>query len=114
MPNLRLMTIDDVEDDADLRKCLRNNIKVATYLSIQLAMMAGTLGAMLKHHDKMFGKNRRRYVVRPILLASGVVMLIARFLRLAGKRFEIEYGPELQAAGRRKNKPRGRVMKFGD
>jgi hypothetical protein len=109
----RVFTIDDVQNDEDLRRYFANNRKLITWLAREYANSAAGLSAMLKPHDQRSRKKRRSKVVRPMALAAAVLILISKYLTLAAKRFEVEYREEIQASGR---KPRrtNRTMNFGD
>ncbi|GGK32300.1 hypothetical protein GCM10010124_26350 [Pilimelia terevasa] len=110
----RLMTIDDVVTDKELRAYFRTYAKALAYHARELAMAAGTLGAMLRIHDQRASRKRAGQIVRPIALASVLMFAAARYLKLACRRFETQYAPELQAAGRRKKRSGRRELKFGD
>ncbi|NUR59424.1 MAG: hypothetical protein HOV87_12260 [Catenulispora sp.] len=109
---IRIATIDDVETDEDLVKFLQYNRKMMLVFAREYASSAAELGAMLKVHDKRSGVRRRHKVVRPIALAAGVMILICRYMSLAAKRFQVEYAPEIEAAGRR-SRTGNRTIRFG-
>jgi hypothetical protein len=102
MPTIRVMTIADVHNDQDLKDYYKYNRKMMTYLAREYAATAAELGAMLKAHDQRYGKKRRGKVVRPLALAAGVLVLVSRYITLSAKRFDVEYAPELDRAGRKK------------
>lgn len=110
--NLRVMTIDDVQTDEDLKRYYAYNRKLVVFLAREFANTAAELSAMLKAHDERSGKKRRGKVVRPIALAAAVLILVGKYVTLSARRFETEYQPEIE--GNRRRKPRGRrSMDFG-
>lgn len=111
-PTLRVMVIDDVTTDDDLKRYYEHNRKVANFFAFQFALAASSLRAMLREHDKRTGRRgRAARVARPMALAAGIMTLVAKYLALSAKRFEMEYAEELRAAGRPRTK--ARTMKFG-
>lgn len=112
MALVRIMQIDDVETDEDLKRWYAQNRKAMNYFVREFASAAPQLAAMLKPHDERAGLKRRSKVVRPIALAAAVMILIAKYLTLSARRFETEYSTELRASRRRSPQPR-RSMKFG-
>lgn len=110
---LRVMTIDDVQTDEDLKRYYAYNRKLVTFLAREFANTAAELAAMLKAHDEKAGKKRRGKVVRPMALAAGVLILVARYVTLSCRRFEVEYQPEIQANRRGRARRGRRTMDFG-
>lgn len=111
--SVRIMTIEDVTTDDDLLNYYRYTRRLAHSLAREFAATAADLSAMLKAHDKRSGRRRRGKVVRPMALAAGVMMLIARYIALSAKRFQVEYQPEIEANKRRRPSPSGRTIRFG-
>jgi hypothetical protein len=109
----RVWTIDDVQNDEDLRRYFRNQRKLITWLAREYASTAAQLSAMLKAHDDRARKRRRGRVVRPMALAAGVLILISKYLTASAKRFEVEYHDEIKASGRRVRRT-DRTIHFGD
>ena len=110
--NLRIMVIDDVTSDADLKRYYEHNRKLINFFCLQFALTAAQLKAMLREHDKRSGQHRAASVARPIALAAGIMVLVSKYLALSARRFELKYQPELQAAGRARR--RSRTLNFGD
>lgn len=108
---LRVMTIDDVVNDQDLMRYYEHNRKMINFFGYQLAVSAAALKAMLRDSDKRSGLNRRAKVARPLALAAGLMVLVAKYIALSARRFETEYAPERRAAGR--HRQRARSMRFG-
>jgi hypothetical protein len=106
------MTIDDVETDEDLKRYYAYNRKLITFLAREFANTAAELAAMLKAHDEAAGQKRRGKVVRPIALASGVLILVAKYVTLSARRFETEYQPEIDANRRGRRRTNRRSMDF--
>jgi uncharacterized membrane protein len=109
--NLKVMTIDDVVNDEDLKRYFEYNRKTINFFAYQFAVAAASLKAMLKDHDKRAGRNRRAKVARPLALAAGIMVLVAKYLALSARRFDQEYATERQAAGRQRRAARS--MRFG-
>lgn len=110
-PNLRLMVIDDVTTDADLKSWYEHNRKTINFFCLQFALAAAQIKAMLREHDRRSGHARAAAVALPIALAAGVMVLVSKYLALSARRFDQRYQPELSAAGR---KPaRNRTLHFG-
>jgi hypothetical protein len=109
---LRVMTIDDVQTDEDLKQYYRYNRKLVVFLAREFANTAAELSAMLKVHDERSGKKRRGKVVRPMALAAGVLILIGKYVTLSARRFEREYDQEINSNRRRPQRGR-KTMNFG-
>lgn len=109
--SLRVMTIDDVNTDEDLKRFFKTTRSIVNALSMMLALAAATLKAMLKDYDKKAGKRRRGKVARPLALAAGTLILVSKFLTLAARRFDQEYNEEIAASGRRRQQ--SRRIRFG-
>lgn len=114
MSTLRVMTIDDVQTDEDLAKYYAYNRKLVVFLAREFANTAAELSAMLKAHDERSGKKRRGKVVRPMALASGVLILVGKYVTLSSRRFKTEYADEIESANRRRPQRGRRSMNFGD
>lgn len=104
--SIRVMTMDDVNHDADLKRFLKTMRNMANALSMVFAQAAADLSAMLKDYDKRAGRARRGRVTRPLALAAGAMILVSRLLTLAATRFEREYHAEITASGRRRRESR--------
>jgi hypothetical protein len=109
---LRIMTIDDVETDEDLKRYYSYNRKLITMLAREFANTAAELSAMLKAHDERAGVKRRGKVVRPMALAAGVLILVSKYVTLSSRRFAAEYQPEIDNNRRRPQRGR-KTMNFG-
>jgi hypothetical protein len=109
---MRIMTIDDVQNDEDLKQYYAYNRKLVTFLAREFANTAAELSAMLKAHDEKAGKKRRGKVVRPMALAAGVLILVSKYVTLSSRRFATEYQPEIEANRRRPQRAR-RNFNFG-
>jgi hypothetical protein len=111
---LRIMTIDDVQNDEDLKQYYAYNRKLVTFLAREFANTAAELSAMLKAHDERApgGKKRRGKVVRPMALAAGVLILVSKYITLSSRRFATEYQQEIEANRRRPTRGR-RNFTFG-
>lgn len=110
--NLRIMIIDDVTSDADLKRYYEHNRKMVNFFCLQFALAASQLKAMLREHDKRSGQHRAASVARPLALAAGIMVLVSKYLALSARRFDQKYQAELVAAGRAKR--RNRTLNFGD
>jgi hypothetical protein len=109
--SVRVMTMDDVNTDEDLKRFLKTMRAMANALSMVFALAASQLGAMLKDYDKRAGKNRRGRISRPLALAAGAMVLVSKLLTLAARRFDQEYHNEIVASGRRRRE--ARRFRFG-
>jgi hypothetical protein len=109
---MRIMTIDDVENDEDLKRYYNYQRKLITFLAREFANTAAELSAMLKAHDERAGKKRRGKVVRPMALAAGVLILVSKYVTLSSRRFAVEYQPEIDN-NRRRPRRGAKTMNFG-
>jgi len=104
--SIRVMTMDDVQTDADLRRFLKTMRDMSNAVSMVFALAAADITAMLKDYDKRAGRNRRGRIARPLALAAGSMVLVSKLLTLAGRRFDQEYEQEIAASGRRRHESR--------
>jgi hypothetical protein len=111
---LRIMTIDDVENDEDLKRYYAYNRKLIVFIAREFANTAAELSAMLKAHDERSGRKRRGKVVRPMALASGVLILVSKYVTLSSRRFKAEYAEEIDSANRRRPQRGRKSMNFGN
>lgn len=102
----RVPSIDDVQDDEELRTYFKFFRKLCNLLSHQLAMAAAQIQAMLKEYDRVAKTRRAWKVARPIGLAAGLMVYAARLLTLAGKRFDTLYEAEIGAERSRRRAQR--------
>lgn len=114
MSTMRIMTIDDVENDEDLKRYFAYNRKLIVFMAREFANTAAELSAMLKAHDDRSGKKRRGKVVRPMALASGVLILVSKYVTLSSRRFKLEYAEEIESANRRRPQRGRKSMNFGN
>lgn len=112
MSTLRVMTIDDVQTDEDLKQYYAYNRKLVVFLAREFANTAAELSAMLKAHDERAGVKRRGKIVRPMALAAGVLILVGKYVTLSARRFEREYQQEIEHNRRRPQRGR-KTMNFG-
>lgn len=105
MSVVRIPNFENIENDEDFVRYLRQQRKMFAKAARELASAAANTAGILKAYDKASGKRRRGRVVRPMILAAAAATLICRYMALAASRFKVEYAEEI-ASGKRMRRQR--------
>lgn len=118
MTTIRLPDVDEITSDEDLKRWLEHNRKVMNFIGWYLANSASVIKGILKTQDKRVGGQKRAHQVsRPIAIAAGSFVVLARLFAVAHRRFTDLYGPDIRAARAARGRQRRetpRSIRFGD